>query len=372
MMYTCGKRYGLLCLAIGLLPAFSSQALVLHEDADTNVELYGFVAPAAFVSNNKVYEAYYSEQSVIDDTRASLGVNGNYQDTFFRLELDYDRENFNGGNGEMVLAVDKVYVGYEVHNHHSIAFGLMNTALDDVDRYADLGVDSALELPTSQDQDQTIKYTFSYESISAAASFTYKAESLAREAHGDTWTGYLGYEHDLFGVRLGAEARNGSEGESRFGKAKMLMLGARVIPLQDLTFAINAYKLNVYIAQEKFFKDGVTQEDLFVTDEDKQRSLYAYNRYEEQKWKGYSLAAQYDLSEQLSVSATNNFEQRQEWDKNDEYWDGNEDQWLEHGESREWRTYAVKYKPNTQTEVALEVSPGDAAQNGYVRFKMYF
>jgi len=371
--YLSGGR-GLITLAIGALSSVPASSLELFADAanQTQVEMYGRIAPAAFVGTEKVYRNFYDEQSVIDDTRATLGVKGSVKETFWKLELDYDRMNFPGGSGDMELQVDKAYVGHKFNENHSLSFGLMNSALDDVDRYGQTALETMVELPTAQDQDQSIKYEVSYGPVVAATSFSYKAESQAGEAFGDTWNGYVGLEFNIIGVRLGAENRTGSEGDSRFGKGRLYTIGARVSPLDNLTFKLNAYTLKTHLAQRAFLADGVTAVDLYTTDEDRQGSLYRYNQYEENEWQGSEFGVTYQVNDQLTLSASWNYEERDEWDRGSEYWTGNQEQYDEWGDSREWQTLTVRYMLNSDTELAVEASPGEAAQSGYSRITVFF
>ncbi|WP_420592160.1 hypothetical protein [Bacterioplanoides sp.] len=371
--YLSGGR-GLITLAISALSSAPALSLELFADPanEAQIEMYGRIAPASFFGTNKVYRSFDTKQSVIDDTRATLGVNGTVKQTFWKLELDYDRMNFPGGSGDMELQVDKAYVGHKFNENHSLSFGLMNSALDDVDRYGQTALETMVELQTAQDQDQSIKYEVSYGPVVAATSFSYKAESQSGEAFGDTWNGYIGVEYDIAGFRLGAENRTGSEGKSRFGKGRLYTIGARVTPIDNLIFKLNAYTLKTHLAQRKFLADGVTQVDLYTTDENRQDRLYRYNQFEENEWRGAEFGVTYNVNEQLTLSASWNFEERDEWDRNSKYWTGNQEQYDEWGDSREWQTLTLRYQLNSNTELAVEASPGEAAQNGYSRITVFF
>ncbi|WP_419813093.1 hypothetical protein [Bacterioplanoides sp.] len=371
--YLSGGR-GLMTLAIGALTSAPALSVELFADPTSNiqVEMYGRIAPAAFVGTEKVYRNFYDDQSVIDDTRATVGLKGTVQQTFWQLELDYDRLNFPGGSGEVELQFDKAFVGHRFNEHHAISVGLMNSALDDVDRYGQTAVETMAELPTAQDQDQTIKYEVTYGPLLAATSFSYKAESEAGEALGDTWNGYVGLEYDLVGVRLGAETRTGSEGDSRFGKGRLYTIGARLTPVEGLTFKLNAYTLKTHLAQQRFLADGVTQVELFTTDEDRQGRLYRFNQFEENEWQGGEFGVTYQVNDRLTLSASTNYEERDEWDRDSEFWTGNQEQYDEWGDSREWQTLTLRYRLNSNTELAIEASPGEAPQSGYSRITVFF
>ena len=364
-MQQVSQRKTLLSLMVAaVLPVSASQAAVIYEETDQHlIELYGHVAVAGFFSTDSVYGEFNNNDKFIDDTSATMGIRGFSGDFVYQLELDYDRENWKGGTGDMVLAFDKANIGYQITNNHLVEIGLNDTALDDVDGYGDLSYELGVSTPSAGDQANTIKYTYNNQLLQVSGSYSYKAESSSGALYGDVVNGYVGLLDSKASVILGMEYRAGSEGKSKYGEGKLYALGAQYQATPELTLGLNGYWLEQDTAQDK---------STVKPEEGYKPGIYQFNQYEQLTDKGLLLSASYMVLPEFELIASTNVEQRQTWDKYDEYWSGNEAQWREWGDKRYWHTVGFVYRPTRQSELGTEFSFGDAAQVAYAQAKIYF
>ena len=363
MYITAKRKVSLSLLASAMLPAFASHAVVIYQDDNSQIELFGEVSAAAYMGNQKVYEEFNNNDALIDDTFGTLGVKGRTGDFIYRLELDFIRENWNGGTGEMVLDFDKAYIGYQLHPRHYIEIGMTDTAVDDFDGHGDLTYELGVETPDAGDQPRTVKYEFNYNELQLGASYSYKAESSSGADYGDVVSGYAGYFGQRGSLVLGLEKRHGSEGSSQYGEGTLYALGARFQATSALEFGLNGFIQHQDIAQQK---------TVITPPEGYKPGVYQYNQYERLKNSGLLVSMNYSLLPNLDLLASSNYERREEWDKYGDYWTGNETQWQEWGKERYWHTLGLVYRPTANMEIGTELSLGEAPQIGYAQAKVYF
>ncbi|MCQ1059087.1 porin [Photobacterium sp. ZSDE20] len=363
MDITAKRKVSLSLLSTAMLVSFSSHAVLIYEDENSQVELFGEVSLGAYMGNQKEYAEYNSNEALIDDTFGTLGVKGQTGNLIYRLELDFQRENWNGGTGEMVLDFDKAYMGYFIDSQHYIEIGMTDTAVDDIDGFGDLTFELGVEIPDAGDQPRTVKYHFNYNEFQAAASYSYKSESSSGSDYGDVVSGYAGYFGDRASLVLGLEKRAGSEGSSQYGEGYLYTLGARYLVNQELEFGINGFIQNQDIAQER---------TVITPPEGYKPGEYQFNQYETLKNSGLLVSARYAVLSNVDVFASSNYESREEWDKFGDYWTGNDTQWREWGKDRIWHTAGLSYRPTHNTEFGAEISLGETAQIGYASATVYF
>lgn len=99
-----------------LLMASAAQAATIYENENGDyLKLYGEVGVGGHIGANFEYGEFYTdEKSYIDDSFATMGVRGKNGRMHYRLELDYERENWQYGSGDLVLSIDKLFLGYDL------------------------------------------------------------------------------------------------------------------------------------------------------------------------------------------------------------------------------------------------------------------
>ena len=354
----------ILCVALStLFVGASAQAATIYknENGDT-LKLYGEVGVGGHIGANSEYGEFYTdEKTYIDDSFATLGVKGTYEEVYYRLELDYERENWAFGSGEMALAIDKVFIGYEFAKNHAIEFGLTDTALDDYDKFGDFTFDTTVETGEAGDQANTVKYEGSYSKFKMGVSYSYEGESSSGSALGDIANGYIGYFTKYVEVVVGAETRSGSEGESSKGEQNLFTFGMRGYVSDDLAIGLNGYIENEDIAQDSTTTAIGTDGETTKT----------YNDYQTLQNKGALISARYKLKPKIELTGSANYEAYEAWDINSPYGvsEDDENSW---GKERMWTTLGVNFKPSRSVVFALEMNFGEAAQDAYAYSRVYF
>ncbi|MDX2319235.1 MAG: porin [Moritella sp.] len=352
-------------LAIALSSLFigtAAQAATIYKnDNGDSLKLYGEVGVGGHFGADYEYGEFNEDQSYIDDSFATLGIKGNYQEVYYRLEVDYERENWKYGTGDMVLAIDKVFIGYNITENHAIEVGLTDTAFDDYDKYGDFTFDTTVETGEAGDQEKTIKYQGQFKSIKMGASYSYEAESSSGSKLGDVVNGYVGYFGDTLSAVFGVEQRAGSAGVSKYGEQILFGFGARYNVNDKLAFGVNAYLEDEDVSPTAptyvQSPDGTTTETT------------VYNDYETQRNKGALVSARYKFSAKWEVTGSYNFEEYEKWAiKNAEH-GATPYSW---GDERVWGTIGVNFRPSNSVIFAIEGNVGEAAQDAYAYGRVYF
>lgn len=354
-----------LCIALStILAGASAQAATIYEKENgDNLKVYGEVGVGGHIGADYEYGEFYTdEKSYIDDSFATLGLKGEYEDVYYRLELDYERENWAYGSGDMVLTIDKVFVGYKFYKGHAIEVGLTDTALDDYDKYGDFTFDTTVETGEAGDQENTIKYEGSLSNFKMGVSYSYEGESSSGSELGDIINGYVGYFSDYVDVVIGAEKRSGSEGGSKYGEQTLFALGVRAYITDDLAIGLNGYIENEDIAQESALTDISADYNTYT---------YSYNDYQTLKNQGALISASYTLNEKVEFTGSLNYEEYEAWDINSEY-GVSPDEEYSWGKERTWGTLGINFKPTSSVIFALEGNFGEAAQDAYAYARVYF
>lgn len=354
-----------LCIAIStlLLGATAQAATIYEKDNGDNLKVYGEVGVGGHVGADYEYGEFYTEdKSYIDDSFATLGLKGVYEDVYYRLELDYERENWAYGSGDMVLAVDKVFIGYKFQKNHAIEVGLTDTALDDYDKFGDFTFDTTVETGEAGDQENTIKYEGSITDFKMGISYSYDGESSSGSELGDIINGYVGYFSKYADIVIGAETRSGSEGLSKYGEQTLFTLGLRAYITEDLAIGLNGYIENEDIAQNSTLINISSDFDTYT---------YSYNDYQTLKNQGALISARYEFTEKVEFTGSLNYEEYEAWDVNSAYGVAPDDEnsW---GKERTWATVGVNFKPTRSVVFALEGNFGEAAQDAYAYARVYF
>lgn len=353
-------------LSIALFPllfAVNAHSATLYENqhGDT-IKVYGEVGVGGHIgANNEYGEFYTDDKTYIDDSFATIGIKGNYDKTYYRLELDFERENWEYGSGDMVLSIDKVFVGYMFLENHAIEFGITDTALDDYDKFGDYTFDTTVETGEAGDQANTLKYEGTISDFAIGVSYSYNGESASGSALGDVINGYLAYYSDYIDIAIGAETRTGSEGESKYGQQFLFAAGLRAHFTEQLSIGLNGYVENEDIAQSS---------TLISIDSDLE-SVYSYNDYETLQNKGGLISARFKYTPQVHFTASANFEAYEEWDIESEYGPSPDDEYS-WGKERTWTTLGIIYKPSRSVVYAFEANFGEAAQDAYAYARVYF
>lgn len=354
-------------LAIALAAIFTGgavQAATVYEaDNGDKVDIYGEVGVGGHFGADYDSGEFYEDRNFIDDSFATIGVKGNKEDVYYRIELDYERENWAGGTGDMELAIDKLFIGYKLTKDHAIEVGLTDTAFDDYDKYGDLTFDTTVETGEAGDQSRTVKYEGRISNIRLGTSYSYESESSSGAKLGDIVNGYVGYFGDIVSVVVGGEKRAGSDGESKYGEQMLVGLGVRINPMENLTLGLNGFLEREDISNTpKSYSvpapDGTKKENT------------VYQDYQEQENKGALISASYKLSEQWEVTGSYNFEEYEKWAiKNNDSSNSNDYEW---GDDRTWSTVGVNFKPSRSVVFAIEGNFGEAAQDAYAYARVYF
>lgn len=366
------KRNAVAIAISSLFLAASASAVTIYEnDNGDKVQLYGEVGVGGHIGADYEYGEFYADQSFIDDSFATMGVKGKKDKMSFRLELDYERENWKYADGDLVLAIDKLFLGYDLYKNdsasHYVEVGLTDTAFDDYDKWGDFTFDTTVETGEAGDQDMTVKYEGRYlDGIRVGASFTYLGESSSGSELGDLANGYVGYFADRYSVVVGIEDRSGSDGLSKYGEQRLYGIGARVSVTDQIQLGFNAYKEEEDIA-------NISQCIKNCTDGNDENDVNFYNEYETQENQGWLVSGKYKYNENWEFTASYNFEEYEKWEianRNEQAASGNDKySW---GNEREWGTVGVNYKPTRSTIIALEVNAGEAAQDAYAYARLYF
>ncbi|TKF15597.1 porin [Vibrio genomosp. F6] len=356
-------------IAIALSSLFiacgANAATIYKNDNGDFLKLYGEVGVGGHIGADYEYGEFYKDQSFIDDSFATMGVKGLNGKMHYRLELDYERENWKYGSGDMVLAIDKVFLGYDLYQtqgySHYIEAGLTDTAFDDYDKWGDFTFDTTVETGEAGDQDMTVKYEGLYfDVIKVGASYSYDSESSSGSKLGEVVNGYVGYFGERFSAVVGMEGRAGSDGESKYGEQRLVGFGARFAATDQIHIGVNAFFEEEDIADKK---------TLVSTDPVTGEKSYVYNEYETQENKGYLVSAKYIFTPQWEFTASYNFEEYEKWAMNNVNANKTEHSW---GDERTWGTVGVNYKPTKSSVIALEMNTGEAAQDAYAYARVYF
>lgn len=349
-------------LAVSILSALAANAGAVTISSSDNgdfVKLYGEVGVGGHFGADYDYGEFYEDQSYIDDSFGTIGIKGRDDKLDYRIELDYERENWRGGTGDMVTSIDKMFVGYTINDHNYIEVGLTDTAFDDYDKWGDFTFDTTVETGEAGDQNRTIKYEGKYAGFKAGASFSYRSESSSGSELGNIVNGYFGYFGDSFSVVAGAETRNGSDGKSKYGEQKLFGFGARYEVIDGLHLGINGYLEEEDIAQNTTTVDNTDPENV----------VKVYNDYQTLDREGALLSAKYVVTSNWEVTASGNYEAYEEWDSSSEHWNGKHTDW---GKSKVWTTVGVNYKPTRSSVISVELNQGEAAQDAYAYARVYF
>lgn len=354
-----------LCLAIStLLVGVNAQAATIYEkDNGDNLSVYGEVGVGGHIGADTEYgEFYEDDKTYIDDSFATLGIKGSNGQVYYRLETDFERENWAYGSGDMVLAIDKVFIGYRFTPNHTVEVGLTDTALDDYDKYGDFTFDTTVETGEAGDQNNTVKYEGNFNNIKVGASYSYHGESSSGAELGDIFNGYVGYFSEAADIVVGAETRLGSEGDSKYGEQMLFTFASRVYINERFAIGVNAYLENEDIAQDSTPIDY---------DEDLAETTYSYNDYQTLTNKGALVSARFKLNKKIELTSSANYEAYESWDINSAYGVAPDDEYS-WGKERIWGTFGVNYRPSRAVVFALEANVGEAAQHVYAYSRVYF
>ncbi|WP_025565295.1 porin [Psychromonas sp. SP041] len=353
-----------LCIALStILAGATAQAATIYEKENgDNLKVYGEVGVGGHIGADYEYGEFYTDdKSYIDDSFATLGLKGEYEDIYYRLEVDYERENWAYGSGDLELTIDKLFIGYKFYKNHAIEVGLTDTALDDYDKYGDFTFDTTVETGEAGDQENTIKYEGSFSDFKMGLSYSYEGESSSGSELGDIINGYVGYFSDYVDVVIGAEARSGSEGISKYGGQKLFSLGLRAYITDDFAIGLNGYIENEDIAQ--------TSTVISISNSFEKTS--SYNNYQTLKNQGGLVSARYTLNKKVEFTGSLNYEEYEIWDINSTY-GVSPDSEFSWGKERIWGTLGVNFKPTSSVIFALEGNFGEAAQDAYAYARVYF
>lgn len=368
-----------LALAVSTLFVGAAQAstTIYKNDNGDTLKLYGEVGVGGYfgpdyeygnfyqspIADNKKGYGYDVDKSYIDNSSATVGLKGNYQETYYRFEVDYERENWNGGSGDMALMIDKVFIGYKLTPNHAIEFGLTDTAFDDYDNYGDYTFKTGVETGEAGDQANTIKYEGNVGKIKMGTSFSYQGESSSGAALGNVVNGYVGYFGDFFSAVVGVEKREGSEGESKYGEQQLVGFGVRVNVNEKLAIGLNGFIEAEDIAQNSIvIKNPVLSGKL-------QEQVKVYNNYETEKNKGYLISGRYKLMPKWELTGSYNYEEYEKWEKHNNQYGKLDKSW---GDERTWTTVGVNFRPTSSVVFAIEANFGEAAQDAYGFARVYF
>ncbi len=361
------KRNAVAIAISSLFLAASANAVTIYKDDNGDfAKLYGEVGVGGHIGTKAEYGEFFEEEdaSFVDDSFATMGVKGIKDGIHYRLELDYERENWAYGSGDMVLAIDKIFLGYDLpatkNTKNYIEVGLTDTAFDDYDKWGDFTFDTTVETGEAGDQDMTVKYEGQfYGKYKAGVSFSYGAKSSSGSELGDVGNGYFGYFGDRLSVVVGLEGRRGSNGESKYGDQRLIGGGARFAVTDELHLGVNFFQ-----EDERIGDCVLEQPNEFNVPE-----CVLYNDYQSQENEGYLASAKYIFNEKWEFTGSYNVEEYEKWKIANEAQGAEESDW---GNERVWGTIGVNYKPSRSSVIALEVNMGEAAQDAYVYSRVYF
>ncbi|SDJ49890.1 hypothetical protein SAMN04488540_1094 [Ferrimonas sediminum] len=344
-------------VAIALATLFSAGSVnaVTFElnDAGDYARLYGEVGVGGHIDTNPDYnhDEFYDTKGYVDDSFATMGMEGQRGKYRYRLELDYQRRNWLGGDGEFELAIDKMYIGYAFTDHQWIELGLTDTAFDDYDHFGDFTFNKSVETGEAGDQENTVKYQADFDHLILGASYSYEGEHKSGALQGDIVNGYVGWMSDFLSVVVGLETRGGSDGISKYGEQQQVGLGVRLQVMPKLAFGFNGF---------------LEDEDLAT-----RKSGDVYLGYETFRNYGLTLTSKYDLNEKWEIIASANHEEYEGWDLIGPNYDYT-DQPAEYGKERRWGSVGFNYRPAKDIVLSLEGRFGEAPEAGYAYARMYF
>lgn len=359
-----------LCLALSALFAgVNAQAATVYEnDNGDYLKLYGEVGVGGHFGADYEYGEFFKDDSTyLDDSFATVGVKGQKSGVYYRVEIDYERENWKYGSGELTTAIDKMFIGYKITDskefYNAIEVGLTDTALDDYDKFGDFTFDTTVETGEAGDQGSTLKYEGKLADFKMGISYSYESESSSGSELGDVVNGYVGYFSKYADVVVGLESRAGSEGISKYGEQMLYTLGARFYVTDNLAIGVNGYIEDEDIAQDS---QTIVDNSLNLNDD-----VVAYNDYQTLKNKGALISARYNLTKQWIFTGSYNFEEYEAWDIESPYGvaPSKENSW---GKERTWGTIGVNFKPSHSVVFAIEANVGEAAQDAYAYGRVYF
>jgi len=364
-------------LAIALSSLFvgtAAQAVTIYDNDNGDViKLYGEVGVGGHFNPDYEYgefvesplhenkDGYGTDTSYIDDSFATIGVRGTYQEVFYRVELDYERENWAYGSGDMVLAIDKLFIGYNITDNHAIEVGLTDTAFDDYDKYGDFTFDTTVETGEAGDQTNTVKYEGKIKNFKLGVSYSYQGESSSGSALGDIVNGYVGYFGKTVSAVVGVEQRAGSAGASKYGEQLLFGFGARYNVNEQLSLGVNAYLEDEDIAQNST--------NLVVDPANPDNDVTVYNDYQTFQNKGALVSARYKFSAKWEVTGSYNFEEYEQWAIKNVENGATPYSW---GDERTWSTVGVNFRPSSSVVFAVEANFGESAQDAYAYGRVYF
>lgn len=353
-----------ICIALStLFMGSNAQAVTVFENKNGDtVKVYGEVGVGGHIgANNEYGEFYTDDKTYIDDSFATIGIKGNYDKTYYRLELDFERENYAFGSGDMVLAIDKMFIGYEFIENHAIEFGITDTALDDYDKFGDFTFDTTVETGEAGDQANTLKYEGSLSDFKMGVSYSYEGQSASGSALGDVINGYVGYFSQYIDIAVGAETRTGAKGESKYGEQVLFAAGLRARITEQLSVGLNGYIEN----------EDIAQEDTTISIAADGEETKSYNDYQTLENKGALISARFKYTPQIHFTGSLNYEAFEEWDIESEFGVSPDDEYS-WGKERTWSTIGIIYKPSKSVTFALEGNFGEAAQDAYAYSRVYF
>ncbi|MCL1044505.1 porin [Shewanella electrodiphila] len=344
-------------VAVALASLFcisAAQAATLQQkDNGDYLDLYGEVGVGGHFGTNSDYnhDEFYDTKGYVDDSFATMGIKGQRSNYIYRLELDYQRRNWLGGDGEFELAIDKLYVGYVFDDNHWIELGLTDTAFDEYDHFGDFTFNKSVETGEAGDQENTVKYEAKFENLVYGVSYSYEGKHKNGSPQGDIVNGYVGWMTDVVSVVVGLETRGGSEGESKYGEQQLFGLGMRVQLTDDIALGLNGF---------------IEDEDLAT-----RKSGDVHLAYETFRNYGVTLSGKYDLTESWEIIASANHEQYESWDVESPNYDYTGLP-AEYGKDRRWASVGFNYRPTRDIVLSVEGRVGEAPEAGYAYARMYF
>ncbi|GLS82588.1 hypothetical protein [Paraferrimonas haliotis] len=348
------KRTAIAIALSSLFFADAADAVTLKQsDNGDYVRLYGEVGVGGHFLTNPDYnhDEFYDTKGYVDDSFATMGITGERSQYLYRLELDYQRRNWRGGDGEFELAIDKMYVGYRFDDHQWVHFGLTDTAFDRYDHFGDFTFNKSVETGEAGDQENTIKYEAHFENLVYGVSYSYEGKHKNGQLQGDIVNGYLGWMGDYFSAVIGLEGRGGADGISKYGEQKLAGLGMRVKVLPSLFFGLNGF---------------IEDEDLAT-----RKSGDVYLGYETFRNFGVTLTSKYEVNAAWDIIASVNHEQYESWDVEGPNYDYTQLP-REFGKERRWASLGFDYRPERGIVLSLEGRAGEAPEAVYAYARIYF
>ena len=229
-----------------LLSGAAHAATVYKNDNGDNIKVYGGAEVGGWVANDTP-DGVNHGTNYVDDSFATIGLKGQTGDFFAKFELDAERTPWTDDNN-FQFVIDKVYVGYNLAEGHSIELGRTDTAYDHFDSFGDFSVNEAAGVSEAGDQDNTIKYRGQFGNIQLGVSYSMEGNDYEEDIRpvfdkdgnfvdfedkgsyktdsrfGEVYNGYIGYFTDQFTVIAGAETVEDRgeiyslHGEANFGK----------------------------------------------------------------------------------------------------------------------------------------------------------